>query len=835
MLPVEKVLPDLHAALARQGRAVLIAPPGAGKTTGVPPALLDAPWLGPQRIVMLEPRRLAARAAARRMATERGEAVGETVGFRVRGETRVGRRTRIEVVTEGVLTRMLQDDPALDGVGAVLFDEFHERSLVADTGLALVLGATALLRDDLRVVVMSATLEGAAVSRLLGGAPVIRSEARTHPIETRFAPSRERDLERHVAAVVREALGHEAGSVLVFLPGAREIRRVESLLADRVPDDVDVRPLFGAMPASEQDAAIAPSPPGRRKVVLATNVAETSLTIEGVRVVVDSGLERVSRFSPRTGMTRLETTRSTRASADQRRGRAGRTAPGVAIRCWSPAEDAGLVPAARAEILDADLAPLALDLAAVGFADPGELPWLDPPPAPAFAVARDLLARLEALDGEGRLTDHGRAMAAFGAHPRLAHLMLRARAMGAASAARAAVLAAILDERDILRGDGRAPPVDLRLRVDAVERDLDHAMLAGATLDLGAVARVRAAAREWQRRIGPMRVDDGAAAEVGALLALGWPERTARRREAAGRFATVGGRGVRLYPDDPLAHEPWLVVVELDDSGAEARAVLAAPLDEAEVAALVARDAAPRDEVRWDAATRAVVAVRRTVLGALTVEERAIGGPDADLVRNALIDGIRDVGIAALPWSDEARRVRERLAFLHHHDSSWPDVSDAALAATLETWLGPFLEGKRRLTQVLAGELREGLLTLLDWSRRRALDDLAPERIAVPSGSRIAVDYGDPAAPVLAVRLQEVFGLAETPTILGGRVPLVMHLLSPAHRPMQVTSDLASFWKTGYFDVRKDLRGRYPKHHWPEDPTTAEAVRGAKRRETRDS
>ncbi len=777
---------------------------------------------------MLEPRRLAARAAAPRIAAERGEAVGQTVGFRVRGESRVGRQTRIEVVTEGILTRMLQDDPSLERVGAVLFDEFHERSLPADTGLALVLGATMVLRDDLRIAVMSATLDAAGVATLLGDAPIIRSDAHVHPVETRFAPQRGPDLPRHVAATVSDALQSESGSVLVFLPGAREIGRVESLLAGRVPGDVDVLPLFGAMPPAAQDAAIAAPPSGRRKVVLATNVAETSLTIEGVRVVIDSGLERVPRFSPRTGMTRLETVRITRASADQRRGRAGRTAPGVAIRCWSAADDAGLVPTARAEILDADLAPLALDLAVAGFADPAELPWLDPPPAAAFAVARELLARLGALDGDGRLTAHGREMAAFGAHPRMAHLLIRAREMGVASAARAAVLVALLEDRDILRGDGRAPPSDLRLRVDAVERDLDQVLLAGATLDRGAAARARESARDWRTRLGATGAR-GELAEVGALLALGWPERIARRRDAAGRFATVGGRGVWLPADDPLAHERWLVVAELDDSGAEARAVLAAPLDEEEAAAIVARDGVTADAVRWDDDAHAVVAIRRTTLGALVVDERPISHADAAAVRAALLAGIASAGVAALPWSDDARRLRERLAFLHHHDRDWPDVSDAALLAGLEEWLGPFLDGKRRLEQVRPGELIDGLLTRLDWSRRRDLDALAPERIEVPSGSRIAVDYGDPAAPVLAVRLQEVFGMPETPRVLDGRVPLVMHLLSPAHRPMQVTTDLASFWKTGYFDVRKDLRGRYPKHHWPEDPTTAEAVRGAKR------
>ncbi len=832
MLAIDGVLPQLLAELARHRALVLIAPPGAGKTTRVPPALLEAPWLGAgQRVLMLEPRRLAARAAARRIAAERGEAVGGTVGFRVRGESRTSAATRIEVVTEGILIRMLRQDPALEGVGAVLFDEFHERSLAADTGLALVLGAAMVLRDDLRVLVMSATLDGEAVAGLLGGAPVIRSEARQHPVETRFAPVLpRRTLEAHLAAMVRDALEHDHGSVLVFLPGAREIHRVADLLEGHLPADVVVRPLFGALPPAEQDAAIAPPRPGERKVVLATNVAETSITIDGVRVVVDSGLERVPRFSPRTGMTRLETARITRASADQRRGRAGRTEPGVAIRCWSAADDIGLVPRPRAEILDADLAPLALDLAAAGFGDPAELPWLDPPPAAAFAVGRELLKHLGALDAEGRLTAHGEAMADFGAHPRMAHLLLRARELGRASVARAAALAALLDERDILRGEGRAPPSDLRLRLDAVERDLDHGMLAGASLDRGGLARVREAARDWTRRVDAPGGAAGEAEEAGALLAIGWPDRVARRREAAGRFLTVAGRGVRLHGDDPLAQEEWLVVPALDDTGAEARALLAAPLDADAVARLVADGASSDEVIGWDERIDSVRAVRRDRLGAIVLGEHPLHDADAAAVTAALLDGIRRQGLALLPWTDELQRLRQRLAFLHHHDPSWPDVGDAHLLATLEQWLAPFVVGIRRPADLAAGALRDALLSPVDWAQRADLDRLAPERLSVPSGSRIAIDYGDPVSPVLAVRLQEVFGLLVSPRIMADRVPVLMQLLSPARRPVQVTADLASFWREGYFDVRRDLRGRYPKHHWPEDPLTAEALRGVKRR-----
>ena len=785
---------------------------------------------------MLEPRRLAARAAARRMAAELGQEVGHTVGFRVRGESRISARTRIEVVTEGVLTRMLQHDPSLDGIGTVIFDEFHERSLIADTALALVLGATAVLRDDLQVIVMSATLDGAAVAHLMGHAPVIRSEGRSFPVETRYAPnSAGRWIEEHVASVVREVLRTEAGSLLVFLPGAAEIRRVEQSLRGGVPADVAVMPLFGAMSAADQDAAIAPARPGQRKVVLATNVAETSLTIDGIRVVIDAGLERVPRFSPRSGMTRLETVRITRSSADQRRGRAGRTAPGVVIRCWSAAEDAGLIPSPRAEILDADLAPLVLDLAALGFHDPGELPWLDVPPSAAFAVGRQLLQQLGALDDAQRLTTHGRAMLEHGTHPRLAHMMLRAGEHGESSLRRAAMVAALLDERDILRGEGGPPPADLQLRVDVMERDADHAMLAGATLDRGAMAAVRERIQVRRESVSPRGGRVGADHEtvsVGKMVAWGWPDRVAMRREVAGKFLMANGRGVRVDVRDPLAQAPWLVVAAVDDSGRDARVQLAAALDVEDVQEMLAERREVVEEVTWDEAASSVVARRRERLGAIVLADHPLANAAAEQLLAGLLSGVRERGVAALPWSESAQRLRARLAFLHAHDSSWPDVSEAQLLGRLDDWLAPFVSGLRRWDQLTSVDLGAALLTLVPWELGRRLDVLAPERIEVPSGSLIAIDYSEPEAPVLAVRLQEVFGLAASPTLLDGKVAVIMQLLSPAHRPVQTTRDLTSFWRSGYFDVRKDLRGRYPKHHWPEDPLTAKAVRGAKRRGT---
>lgn len=832
VLPIESALPELLAALAASPAVVLEAPPGAGKTTRVPLALLDAPWLGAQKIVMLEPRRLAARAAALRMAFMLSERAGDSVGYRVRRDTRVSAQTRIEVVTEGVLTRMLQADPALDGVGLVIFDEYHERSLVADTGLALTLASVELLRPDLRILVMSATLDGVAVAQLLGNAPVVRSEGRAYAVETRHRPvPASTHLEVHVARVVREALASEDGSVLVFLPGAGEIRRVESLLREDLPHDVSLHPLHGMLPAGAQDAAIAPAGAGRRKVVLATSIAETSLTIEGITVVVDGGWMRVPRFSSRTGMTRLDTIRVSRSSADQRRGRAGRLAPGVAYRCWSAADDMGLLAYTRAEILDADLAPLALDLAAAGFADPAELRWLDSPPVAAFARARELLTLLGAIDDDGRLTEHGRGMVALGAHPRLGHLLLRSRALGDASMVRAAALVALLEDRDPLRSASGAPLTDIALRLDAIEGDRDRASHdIGTELDRGGVARLREAAADWRRRIGVSHVTLDGAADTGLLLALAYPERVAQRRGAPGRFLLRSGRGASLPAHDPLAHVDWIVAAVIDDSGTDGRIMLAAAIDPADLLAHAREQVDVVDDVRWNDDTRSVTARRRTSLGALVLADAAIVSPDVAAVRAALELGIARVGVSALPWADSAIRLRARLAFLHQLDASWPDVSDNALLDQLSAWLGPHLDGIRRLDDLTRVDFAAALMALLPWDRRRAVDEQAPERIDVPSGSRIAIDYRDPQAPVLPVRLQEVFGLTTTPTIGGGRVPLVMHLLSPAYRPVQVTRDLASFWKTGYFDVRKDLRGRYPKHQWPDDPVGAVAVSGVRRR-----
>lgn len=843
-LPVVAVLPEVGRALLAGTSAVLVAPPGAGKTTLVPLALLEEPWLEGRKILLLEPRRLAARAAATRMADLLGEPdAGGTVGYRMRLETRVSAATRIEVVTEGILTRMLQSDPSLRGVGLVIFDEFHERSLQADVGLALTLHARGLLCPELRVLVMSATLDAEVVGRLLGGAAIIRSEGQIHPVETRWLERAVAGwIEPAIAARVREALADHAGDVLAFLPGAAEIRRTGDALSGTLPADTDVYELFGMLPRDVQDRALRASPRGRRKVVLSSAIAESSLTIEGVRVVVDSGLMRVPRFDAGTGMTRLETVRVTRDAADQRRGRAGRTAPGVCYRLWTRPDDQGLVPTRTAEIREADLAPLVLDLAAFG-ADAGELPWLDAPAPAALAQARELLRELEALDSRGVLTEHGRRMSEVGIHPRLAHLVLRGVERGVGGLA--CDLAALLEERDILRGEGRAPEADLRLRVEAL-RHPRGAVTGGLTVDQGAAARARQQAEAVRRRVGLGAGPRGAAGPgseegvggvdaVGLLAALAYPDRVGQLRTGArGRFVLRNGRGVALDPSDPLAGEPWIVAATLDAGGSEGRVFQAAALTREELERVFAHQMESLEEVVWDDVAGRVRArvVRR--LGALTLTEGALRDPDPRAVGTALCAGVRARGLHVLPWDRESAQLRERLAFVRALEGErWPDASEASLLASLEVWLAPFLAGRRSLDDLARVDLGGALASVFPWGQRADLERLAPTHMEVPSGSRILLDYSDPSAPVLAVRLQEVFGLLETPTVGGGRVPLTVHLLSPAHRPVQVTRDLASFWRSAYFEVRKDLRARYPKHHWPEDPLAAEPTRRAKPRKRR--
>ena len=823
-LPIEGVLPALFRALDGFGAAVLVAEPGAGKTTVVPWRLLDAPWLAGNRIIMLEPRRVAARAAAARIAWHLNERVGRTVGYRVRFDTVVTAHTRIEVVTEGVLTRLLQNDPSLEGYGIVILDEFHERSLPADLGLALALQSREILRPDLRLLVMSATIDAPAVAAVLGGAPVIDAPGRIYPIETRFRPAKsEQRLEAHVASVVREAVAEEDGDVLVFLPGVGEINRVQAFLMETGPAvPASVLPLHGMLSSEQQDAVLAERT-GRR-IILATSIAESSLTVPGVRIVVDGGQIRAPRFSPRTGMSRLETNRVTRASADQRRGRAGRTGPGICYRLWSAGEDLGLLAHRVPEILGSDLASLALDLAAAGVADARDLRWLDPPPAAALGQARELLRLLDAIDAEGRLTPMGRAMTRLALHPRLAHMAVRASQVGLGGLA--AVMAVVLSDRDIARRTHphEIPDVDLRLRIDAIASER---LPLGFDVDWGAVVRGRREVKAWRERLGVRESDRPSAESAGRLLAWAYPDRVGQGRAGqSGRFLLRNGRGASMPATQPLARSDYVVAAELDDAGVESRISIAAPLDAETFKALVVADGRLEQAVEWNGSRRSVRAVERLMLGALVIEERPVRAIDPVLASSAVFEGVRRDGIAVLPWSASAIKVRQRLACLHQVDPAWPDQSDECLLAELEHWLGPSAH-TGDVSRIDCGQL---LLGRLAADQRNRLDRMAPDRYEVPTGSKIEIDYRDPAAPVLAVKLQEMFGETTTPTIADGRLAVTVHLLSPAGRPLQVTRDLAGFWQTSYFDVRREMKGRYPKHPWPDNPLEATPTRRTKRR-----
>nr|MEA2797043.1 ATP-dependent helicase HrpB [Phenylobacterium sp.] len=809
-LPIDEALPGLKAALSTHSAAVLVAPPGAGKTTVVPLELLAEPWVGDGKIIVLEPRRLAARAAAERMAATLGQPVGRTVGFRVRMQSKVSAATRIEVVTEGVFTRQVLADPELAGVACVIFDEFHERSLDADLGLALARDAQSLLREDLRILVMSATLDGAAVARLLADAPVIESLGRAYPVETHYLGRDERlRVEDLVVRAVDRALAQETGSLLVFLPGQGEILRTAERLTERARPDVEIAPLYGALDPRDQDRAIAPAPPGRRKVVLATSIAETSLTIQGVRVVIDSGQARVPRFDPASGLTRLATVRVSRAAADQRRGRAGRTEPGVCYRLWEEAETRALPAYADPEILDADLSGLALDLARWGAKDSANLAFLDPPPAAAFAEARALLVRLEALADDGVLTPHGRALADMPLPPRLAHMVLKAAETGQAS--RAARIAVLITERNLGGRD-----VDLRHRLEALDRDR------------GPRARdAKALAERWAALTG--RAGRRDPLSDGLLLAFAYPERVARARGPQGEFQLVSGRGAFLEPTDALARETWLAVAELGGGERRDRILLAAPLDEAELLAAFTHQLTLEDRLEESGAGR-LRAKRLTRLGRLTVRETIDDSPDPALIAAALAERIRTEGVAILSWGEGAAALRQRLAFLRALDPTWPDLSDAALAARLDDWLTPLLSGVRSLAALKADTLEGALRALVPWDLQRRLDAQAPARWTAPTGNSFAIDYAADAGPTVEVRVQEVYGLKDHPTVAG--VPLTLSLLSPAHRPVQTTRDLPGFWKGSWRDVRSDMRGRYPKHLWPEDPAAAEPTARAKPRGT---
>ena len=834
LLPIEPALPEIRAALREAAALVLQAPPGAGKTTRVPLALLDEPWLAGRSILLLEPRRLAARAAAARMASLLGEPVGQTVGYRIRFDSQVSRQTRIEVLTEGILTRRLQRDPALDGVGLVIFDEFHERSLHADLALALCLDSQHGLREDLRLLVMSATLDGAAVARLLGDAPIVTSEGRAHPVSRHYLPRDPDGLDLNtVVRAVLTALPRHAGDLLVFLPGGGEIRQIlRRLEAEPACVGLALIPLYGDLPGDAQQRALQPDPEGRRKIVLATPIAETSLTIEGISIVVDAGWTRVPRFDPRSGLTRLETVRIAADAAEQRAGRAGRLGPGTCYRLWSEATQNRLRPRRTPEILDADLAPLALELAQWGVKDPLALAWLDPPPSGALAQARELLTELEALDEQGRITPTGRDLAELPTHPRLAHLLRRGAALG--QGALAADLAALLEERDLLRGE-HPFGCDLTARLDALQafRRAGRAGARGGLADPTACVRVEQAVRRWRQllRVGPGSETPPAAETVGLLLALAYPDRVGRRREGgADRYLLANGRGARLLAGDPLLGRDWLAVAHLDAGVGEGRIWLAAPVAPADLETHLAARLRTVAEVNWDERQAAVVARRERRLGALILDSAPLTDADPEPLRQAMLAGIRRMGLDSLPWSDDLRDWRARVLSLRHWfpEDGWPDVSDDWLTDHLDDWLTPWLDGITRREHLQRLDLAAALQSLLDHRQRARLNELAPTHLPVPSGSRLRLRYAPGEPPVLAVKLQELFGLADTPRIAGGRIAVTLHLLSPAQRPIQVTQDLRGFWERTYAEVKKELKGRYPKHPWPDDPWTATPTRRAR-------
>lgn len=813
-LPIDAVLPDLLHTLEERPNAVLVAEPGAGKTTRVPLALLDAPWRQDGRILVLEPRRLAARAAARRMAGELGERPGDTVGYRVRMETKVSSRTRIEVITEGVFTRLILDDPELTGVAAVLFDEFHERSLDGDFGLALALDVQSALREDLRLLPMSATLDAASVSKLLGDAPVLESKGRSYPVETRYLGRDAKDrIEPQIVRAIHQALRDETGSLLVFLPGQGEIRRVADLLSGKVPAHCTIAPLYGGLDARSQDAAIRPAENGTRKIVLASAIAQTSLTIEGVRVVIDSGLARVPRYEPQTGLTRLETVRVSRASADQRRGRAGRTEPGVCYRLWDDAQTAALPAAEAPEILEADLTGLVLDLAAWGTLDPGSLAFADPPPAAAWKEAKSLLVDLHAIDAAGHLTRAGKALSKLPLHPRLAHMVIEG--IGQRLGYTAALVALCLSEPGL---GGRDP--DLRARLRALRHDNGQRAKDG-----------RALAARWHKLAG----GDGTDIDIesaGLLLALAYPDRVAQARGQTGRFRLANGRGAELEPEHALAGERFLVVADIQGKAANGRIQLCAPISREEIEDLFAGDIVEEDDVQLTP-DGALKARRVTRYKAVELQTAAIKSASPEAIEKALVKEIRRRGVARLPWSKEQNRLRKRVAYARDNGAAdLPELGDQHLLETLEDWLQPYLSGLTAISAVDAGVLGNALAGRLPYDASARLDTLAPSHFTAPTGSKVPIDYGAAAGPTLSIRVQELYGVTQHPSVCDGKLPLILELLSPAQRPIQVTRDLPGFWAGSWADVKADMKGRYPKHPWPDDPTQAEATRRAKPRGT---
>lgn len=826
-LPVEAVIPELSLALSASPWVFLQAAPGAGKSTLVPLALLEADWLAGRSILMLEPRRLAARGVAERMAFLLGETVGQTVGYQVRFERRVSSETRIEVVTEGILTRRLQHDPTLDGVGLVIFDEFHERHLHADLALALCREVQTELRDDLKMLIMSATLDIQQTATQLRDAPWVMCENRPFPVQVFYrAPTAGNALPAQVAQLVNQALRAHDGDVLVFLPGAAEIRRCQSLLEAQWGADLKICPLYGDLSRQAQDQALRPT--DRRRVVLATNIAETSLTIEGVCVVVDSGWVRKAQFDVRSGMNRLVTTRVSKASAEQRAGRAGRLGPGVCYRLWSASEHAALLAHTVPEMRESDLAPLLLELRAWGVEQATSLLWLDVPPPAAMAQAEDLLKRLAALDASGNITALGRNMVALPLHPRLAHMLIQAQTM--AAGALACDVAALLSERRINSRDG-GQSMSVHEQVEALQDWRARGRLAAAAwgLDEEACRRVDAAAAQWRRllKINPATSTPPDPEQVGVLLLSAYPDRLAQRRDGSdGRYLLSQGRGARL---SGAWQPPYLVAAHLDAGQGEARIQMAQSLSLDSIRQYGAAQRYMLDVLAWDREREQVVAERQERFGELVLESRLLENPAPQQVLRCLLEGLR---LSGLPWSPSARQLQARVccAMQWLPELAWPDFDDVALLDTLELWLAPYVQGAKTLKAIAALDLHALLWARLDWQQQQRLEEMLPTHLNVPSGSKIRLEYAIDQPPVLAVKLQELFGLADTPTIAMGRVAVVLHLLSPAQRPIQVTQDLRGFWEKTYHDVRKDLRGRYPRHPWPDDPWQAVPTRGTKRR-----
>ncbi|WP_102868024.1 ATP-dependent helicase HrpB [Pseudovibrio exalbescens] len=811
-LPIDDIIPALLQHLSASPNAVVVAEPGAGKTTRIPLALLDAPWRGDGKIMVLEPRRLAARAAARRMAQTLGEKTGETVGYRVRMDSAISDRTRIEVVTEGVFTRQILEDPELTGVAAVLFDEYHERSLEADLGLALALDCQHALREDLRLVPMSATLDHAGVSTLLGDAPTIQSKGRQFPVETQYlGRDGSKPLEEQMSQAIRRALAEETGSILAFLPGQGEILKTARLLEKRLPATVTICPLYGALDARQQDAAIRPAAAGTRKVVLATSIAQTSLTIEGVRIVVDSGLSRVSQYDPQFGLSRLVTTRCSLSTADQRRGRAGRTEPGVCYRLWEEAQTKALPRDEKPQILESDLSGLVLDVANWGVTDPNQLAFMTPPPEPAWREARDLLEALDALNDDGTLTKEGGALARLPLHPRLGHMLREAAKEN--KQALAAHIAAVLSEPGL---GGRSP--DLRDRLANLKRD-----------NSPRAAAAKAQAKRWASLVGKADIHRLDVEEAGDMLSLAYPDRIAQQRGAPGRYRLANGRGAEMPQEESLAAHQFLVIAEMQGTAARSRILLGAPYSRKD---LQARHGAHIRESDHATITPdgGVKATRQRRFGKLVLDERKLSNADPEIIADALLDVVQQRTVARLGWSKEQIRLRDRVGYLRRtQGTDWPDLSDKALQTDLN-WLRPFIIGLTSVDQISAKVLGDALAMMLSWDLMTRLDDLAPSHFEAPTGSRVPIDFSHPEQPVLSIRVQELFGLAHHPSICDGKVPLLLELLSPAHRPIQVTGDLPGFWKGSWADVKADMRGRYPKHHWPDDPLTAEATRRAKTR-----